>query len=156
MFFTRGDVDSCGPPISVLTAHDEPRSNRVRQQSGAGRELARRVAGGDRHGDAGQGLKWNPTAIANLGRAGTSLEVDGIGSATARGGGGRTDNLAMEFGQSPPRLGERKGNREVQGTHLEDPEPTRSPEGSQRRRRAAAGQNHRSKADGATAALTAN
>ena len=74
-----------------------------------------------------------------LGVVGNLPEVDGSGGATRRGGSGLTDNLAMEFGQSPPRLGARKGNQEVQGTHLEDPEPTRSPEGSQRRRRAAEG-----------------
>ena len=76
------------------------RQKLVRQQGLANREFLRRVAGEDRHGDAGQGLKWNPTAIAHLAVAGTSPEKVYSGGATARGGGAATGKRQCGYGHA--------------------------------------------------------
>ena len=131
-------MDSCGPPISVLTAHDEPSSNRVRQQGGADREIAGRIAGEGSCGGAGNELKWDQDTIADLGVPVARPEVDGSGGATAVSGGANTGNAATALELKRGQVGATTRFTRVQGTLRHDPEAPRSPEASWRRRMAAA------------------
>ena len=132
-------MDSCGPPISVLTAHDEPSSNRVRQQSCADREIAGRIAGEGGYGGAGNELKWDQDTIADLGVPEVRPEVDGSGGATAVSGGANTGNAATALELERGQVGATPSTSGALGTLRHDPEAPRSPEASWRRRMAAAG-----------------
>ena len=112
-----------GRPQSIWT---RPRSPDNRNS--AELEIARRIAGENRHGDADQGLKWNLYAIAHPTVAGNPPEVNYSGGATARGGGATTGNMATVLRLRPRLSSARQGYTRVQGTHRNDPEAERWPE----------------------------
>ena len=134
----RKTVSGCGPFIMRWTLHRGPR----RAHAGAARptterldrEIARRVAGEDRHGDAGQGSKWVRNTIAHPTMAGTSPEEGYSGGAMRRSGGVATGKMATAIGHRPPRVGACIGTREALGTYCDDPGPPRVPEAHRRRR----------------------
>ena len=101
-------------------------------------EIARRIAGENRHGDADHGLKWNLYAIAHPMVAGNPPEGNYRGGATARGGGKATAKTATTLRLRPQQMGDRLSTTGVLGTLRHDPELLGSPEAGWRRRMAAA------------------
>lgn len=128
-------MDACEPSIRNRTAQSiwtRPRSPDNRNS--AELEIARRIAGENRHGDADQGLKWNLYAIAHPTVAGNPPEVNYSGGATARGGGGDTANTATALRRNRGQMGATPSISGIPGTLRHDPELLGSPEAGWRRR----------------------